>query len=337
MFARGQLREFLDDAHALNEIDIGTARNAQVGLFDAVGGVGKDVERTGEAEVLGVVGREVDTDALGVVDVGGVFNEETIKTDARTRGDGADEGVLQQAHFVFVDVHIGEAVLEDGAENVARIEEVVDAAAALAEHNALVGMGRAAIDFARHVFIDRDGEDELAGFVARFHMVFEEGHLLEFAFLEDFVGDVVEGKREFRIFVDGVIVVELEVAHLLGFYHLAHELNGWVVFARVLGLVARHNGRSEFGRIVVELHVIDTSLLHLQGLRGIANHRHAHFSGLEGQGITACFIGARVTTSLDGDIGKRQGFTGLGVGDNARDALRHGGKRHEGDKDEGEK
>lgn len=79
MFARGQLREFLDDAHAFNEIDIGTARNAQVGLFDAVGGVGKDVERTGEAEVLGVIGRKVDTDALGVVDVGGVFNEETIK------------------------------------------------------------------------------------------------------------------------------------------------------------------------------------------------------------------------------------------------------------------
>ena len=154
-------------------------------------------------------------------------------------------------------------------------------------------MGRAAIDFARHVFIDRDGEDELAGFVARFHMVFEEGHLLEFAFLEDFVGDVVEGKREFRIFVDGVIVVELEVAHLLGFYHLAHELNSGVVLTRILGFVPRHDGRPEIGRVVFQFHIVDAGLLHFHGLRGIANHRHAHFPCLERQSIAPCFVGAR--------------------------------------------
>ena len=154
-----------------------------------------------------VVGRKVHPDAFGTIYIGGVFKIIAVETDGRARGDGTGEGILQQAHLIFINIHVGETILKHRGENIAGVEEIVDAVAALAQNYRLVSMGRLAIDFARHVLVYGDGQNEFARLVTGFDVLFKEGHFLELAFFKNLVGHVVERKGELGIFVNAVVVV----------------------------------------------------------------------------------------------------------------------------------
>ena len=92
-------------------------------------------------------------------------------------------------------------------------------------------MGRFAIDFARHVLVYGDGQNEFARLVTGFDVLFEEGHFLELTFFKNLVGHVVERKGELGIFVNAVVVVALKVTLLFSGNHLLHQFDGRVVFA----------------------------------------------------------------------------------------------------------
>ena len=274
---------------------------------------------------MGVVGGEVHADALVARHVGGVLDEEAVEADGRATRDGTDKGVLQQAYIVLVDIHVGEAVLEHSGEDVARVEQVVHARAALSQYDGLVGLGVLAIDVARDDLVDRDGQDELARFVAHFDVFLQEGQVLEFPLLEDFVRDFVEGERDFAVFVDGVEVVHLEVAALLGIDDFAHQLYGGVVLARVfVFFLDGDDGLADEVLHRFQLHVVGAGRAGTDAFGLVADNREAQFFVAQGQGVFALGIGLYVLPVFVGHVDKGQGFAGLFVCHGAGDALCRG-------------
>ncbi len=243
LFAGGERVELLDYAHVFHKVDVGAYGNAHVHFAYAVGAVGHDVEAAGESEVLRIVGREVYLyAAVGVVHEERVDNEVAVEADGGTGGDGAGEGVLQQTHLVFVDVDVGEAVLEHGGHDVARVEQLVDAVGLLAYNDVLLRAWVFAVNLPHDGFVDGDGEDEFSGFVTHLNVVLEEGEVLELAVFEDLFGHFVEGEGELGVFVYAEVVVRVEVASFLGGNDVAHEFDGGIVLARIFRFVSHHGG-----------------------------------------------------------------------------------------------
>ena len=328
LLARGQRREVLQDAHPLHEVHVGAVGDAEVGAQDAVGAVGNDVEAAREAEVLRIVGREVHADAARGVDVERVDDEISVERYARLRGNGADEGILQQAHLVFVYVDIGEAVFEHRVEYFARVDQFVDAFRALADYNALLRARLAAEYLPRDAFVDRHGQDELARLVADFHVVFEEGKSLELAVLEYLFRHLVEGEGGFGVLVDAEIVVVVEVVAFLGGDHLLHQFHGGVVLARVFRFLGFHHRLSEHVLQRRELHVERARLLHCDISGFVAHQRKARFAWHKRHVEASFFVGLRSLSVGEAHVGERQWFLCLRVGHNARKPLRKCGGRN---------
>ena len=192
LLARGQGVELLHDVHLLHKVDITAAGDANLHLAHTPRRVGPHKERSRETKVLGIVGSEVELVALVVAHHQGVDDEIAVEADGIGRADGTSEGVLEQAHLVLIDVHIGEAVLEHGGDNFARVDKVVEALAALGLEDGLLLPGVAAVECLGDFLIHSDRKDELARFGAHLHMVLEERHALELVVLEHVGGELVE-------------------------------------------------------------------------------------------------------------------------------------------------
>ena len=328
LLARGQRREVLQDAHPLHEVHVGAVGDAEVGAQDAVGAVGNDEEAARETEVLRIVGREVHADAARGVDVERVDDEISVERYARLRGDGADEGILQQAHLVFVYVDIGEAVFEHRVEDFARVDQFVDAFRALADYDALFRARLAAEYLPRDTFVDRHGQDKLACLVADFHVVFQEGKTLELAVLEYLFRHLVEGEGGFGVLVDAEIVVVVEVVAFLGGDHLLHQFHGGVVLARVFRFLGFHHCLSEHVLQRRELHVERARLLHCDMFCFVAHQRKARFAWHKRHVEASFFVGLRSLSVGEAHVGERQWFLCLRVGHNARKPLRKCGGRN---------
>ena len=80
-----------------------------------------------------------------VVDVDGVLDVVAIEGDGIV-ADGRGEGILEEADLVVVDVDIGEDVVHGGGEDVARLDELVDACVADALDDGLLVVGLTAVD-----------------------------------------------------------------------------------------------------------------------------------------------------------------------------------------------
>ena len=174
---------FLRHLHVLHEVDVALLGNGQLGTTDVECRVVEDEQFAAETHVLLVVGQEVQMDAAVVVDHHRVFDIEAVEIDALV-GHRRDEGVLQQAHHVFVEVDIGEDILDDGIEDVAGLEEVVDTFRGLSGDDGLLRLGTFAIDTLRDGLVDADGQYQLARVGTWLHLlqqprVLREGRLFE--------------------------------------------------------------------------------------------------------------------------------------------------------------
>ena len=140
LFARGEGGELLSDVDALHVVDRRFYGDADVGLGEAEGGIGQDVERTRETEVARIVRAERNLDTALPVDHGGVFDEVAIERDGAVGGHGAEELRLQEADVVLIEVDFREHILQHRGENVARVDDFVHTVGAFALHD---GLGRA--------------------------------------------------------------------------------------------------------------------------------------------------------------------------------------------------
>ncbi len=184
----------------------------------------------------------------------------------------------------------------------------------MAGDDALLRARRLAENFACHGFVHRDGQDQGAGFVACLHVLLQKRHFLEFAFLENLVRHFVEGKRQFVVFVDAVIVVPGQVAPFFGGDHLAHQFDGRVVLAGVFHLAACHDGFVEGILQRSELYVQGAGFLDAQMFRLVPDHGHAQFACLERQGETAVQSGLCGAAVFADHVDKRQCLARFPVG-----------------------
>ena len=313
----------MDDTHTVHEIDIRALGKADFGALHPIGGVGHDIERAREAEVLRIVGREVHLDAT-VVGHPKRINDEIAVEGYRAIGcQGAEKVVVHQIDAVLVNIDVGEHVLEHRVEDVARTQQLVDALRLLANDDALLRLGRAAINIAHHALFDRDGEDARARFVASFNVVLEERHAFEFVLLEDLGRDVVEGESHLAILVDGAEVVAIaDVAAVLGCDNTAHQLHRRIVLARIAAvLLARDDGLVHLGVKGFKGNVVRASLFRAQCLALVANHTETQFSiGLKAQFVVAILVRLREAAALVTDNHEWQSLARLGI----NDAPRHG-------------
>ena len=301
--ARGQGLEVLDDVHVLDEVDVAARGDAEVGTMNLPRRVGQNVECSGEAEVLGIVGREVYLVALVLIDHERVGQVVAVETDGLLGGDGADEGVLQEADVLLVDIDVGEAVGKHAVDDVARIDEVVDALVALTEDDGLLGLGVAAVDLLADLLLDGQRQDEFARLGAHLDVLLQEGEVLEVVVLKDLVGKLVEGKGHLLVFLIGEEVALVEVAGGLGSDDLLHHIDGGVVLAAVLALAL---GDDDLLHGIVALEEFDVDLLRTGLLDG------------DGVGVVA-YHGElqRALAGLDAvlaiDVGYGQGTGRLGI------------------------
>ncbi len=230
-FAVGQSLVFLLHLQVFDEVHVGTLRDGEVAALHVESGVGDDEELAAESKVLLVVGNELQVVAEVAVDVDGVLDVEAVEGDG-ILADGRGEGVLQQSHLVVVDVDIGEDVLHGDVEDVAGLNEVIDARGVDTAYDVLLVVRVAAVDVLRDGLVDGDGQDELVVVGAGLHLVEQPLALADETAVDEFVGaDVVHGQRDFLILVVLIVVVVLQVGLLLGCDDAAHELNGGIVLA----------------------------------------------------------------------------------------------------------
>ena len=76
-----QLRELLDDTHILHEIHTALTGNRDITTFHLITGVLEDIDIPPEAEVLHVIGKEMQMDATVTLDLQSVLDIETVKAD----------------------------------------------------------------------------------------------------------------------------------------------------------------------------------------------------------------------------------------------------------------
>ena len=302
-FARRQGLEVLHDVHVLDEVDVAARGYAEMGTLELPRGVGQHIERARETEVLGVVGREIDLIAHLLIDQQGVGEVVAVEVDGLLGADGADEGELQEAHVFLIDIDIGEAVGQHGGDDVARVDEVGDALVALAEDDGLLGLGVATIDLLTHLLLYGQGEDEFARLGADLDVILQEGEVLEVVVLKDLLGELVEGEGHLLVLLVGEEVALIEVAHLLGLYHLAHHVHGGIVLAAVLALLL---GDDHFLHGIVALDELDVNLLRTGLLDGDGIGVVAYHGELEG-----ALAGLDAVLAID--VGDGQGALALGI------------------------
>ena len=157
LFARGQFFVGLIDLHRLYEVDARVHWYAHFHALHPIGAVGQHIEFAGEAEVLRIVGRELNFDTAIAVDHGGIGEEKAVERDAVGRGKWGDELILEQTDVVVVEIHVGKHIFHHRIEHIARVDQIVDALAALTDHNVLARLVAFAPQLLRHGFIDGEG------------------------------------------------------------------------------------------------------------------------------------------------------------------------------------
>ena len=316
----------LGDVDALHIVDGRFHRDADVGLGNAVGGIGQDVERTREAKVARIVGAERNLDAALSIDHSGVFDEVAVEGDGAVGGHGTEELCLKKTDVVLVDVYFREHVLEHRSQNVARVDDFVHARGALALDDGLGFTQRFAINLLRHGFVYRNGENELARFFGSLDVVFEKRHFLDAPLLEKLWSDVAQRKSELVVLL---IAVEIAVAQVAGFFcrdDFFHQDHGGIVFARIFRAFGAHHGGAH-GKIGgFEPHDERVAAHCSRGKTLIAHaaHHHTHVF-VQRQGETPRCIGLHAVAPAFGcvveHIDKRDSFSTFGIDHASHQAL----------------
>ena len=205
------------------------------------------------------------------------------------------EGILQHAYLIVVDVDIGKDVLDDGIQDVARLDKVVDTCRVHALDDGLLVVGLLTVDFLRHSLIDADGEDELVVIGAGLYLIDQPRALAELRRgIELLRLEVVEGKGDLLVLVVLIEVVVGEVGKLLGGHHLLHHLDSGVVLTTIATTLGLDGNLLEHLIIGLEAHPHDVlgRGVDQNGLRHIAYSRERELpTVMAGDGVVAFDIG----------------------------------------------
>lgn len=145
------------------------------------------------------------------------------------------ELILQQAHVVVVDVHVGEHLAQHSVENLAGLQHVVHALRALTLDDVLLHLRVFAVDMLRNRLVNAHRQDEFAVVWRGLNLVFHVGTLLEeLARVEIGRLYVVQRERNLLVLVVLIVVVVLEMAALLRGDDTLHELHRRIVLARIV-------------------------------------------------------------------------------------------------------
>ena len=124
-FARWQFSKLLRDLQALNKIDICLIRQNQFAALHLIRRVLQHIQVATEAEILLVVGQEMQVDTRVALNEQRVFDIVAVEGDG-TIADRRRKGMLEQSHLVVINIDIGKDILRHGIQDIARLEEVVD-------------------------------------------------------------------------------------------------------------------------------------------------------------------------------------------------------------------
>ena len=228
----GQTGIFLYYLDVVDEVDVTLLGDSHVTLLDMQCRVGEDIQVAPEAEVLLVVGDELQVIAQVAVHIHCVLYIIAVEGDGCLT-DRRGEGVLQQTDVVVIEVYVGKHVFEHSIKYFARLQYVVDAITTLALDDGLCRLGVFAIHMLRHRLVDRDGQDALVVIGTGLHKVHQPRRAFEEPLLQVAVADVVETEGYLLVFVELVVGVVIEMGALLGCDDTTHELHGRVVLAAV--------------------------------------------------------------------------------------------------------
>lgn len=321
LFARGEGLKFLHHTHGFHKVDVGAVGDGDVGTVHTVGRVCHDIQMTRETEVLRIVGRKGHIDAAAPINIEGVHQEVAVKTDGVVRRERTDEGVLQEAHLVVVDVYRRKAVLQHRVEDVARSKNVVDAVGALTQNDAFLRVCRFAVNLAHHAFIYGDGQDALSRVVTGLHVVEQEGVFLRPLPFRHVVGDVVDREHEFVVLLQTVEVVRLECPQVFPLNHLLHELYGGVVLTAVPLFLPHDGGSLNLRFKFLKHHVQSAGTLRRKRLGVIPHKGEGQFARLKGDRILPLLIRLHRTLALVIDVDVRQWFPRPRIGNRAGNLL----------------
>ena len=140
----------------------------QHGTLHLVQLVIRDIKMSCKAEVLRVVRQEHHIDAAFVVHHQGVLNVVVIEADSLAGRDRADEGVLQKAHIVLVDVHVGKDVLYQVCNHVTRREHRLETIISLSVYGGLCCLGVLSVVLFRNGLLHQDRDNQFTCLRANF-------------------------------------------------------------------------------------------------------------------------------------------------------------------------
>ena len=151
-----QLVILLQNTDIIDEIDIRLLGDGHLTTTHMERGVLQDIQVATETHVVLVVRQEMQVETRVAINLDGVLDIITVETDALF-GDGGYERILQQTDMVLIEVDIGEDILQNGVDDIARLEQVVDTLRGLTGDDGLLGVGITAVDLLRHRLVDTDG------------------------------------------------------------------------------------------------------------------------------------------------------------------------------------
>ena len=153
--AVGQLGELLRHLHVLYEIHVRTLGNGHLATLHLIARVGQDVEVATESEVLLVVGQKLQMETKIASHVDGVLNVIAVEGDG-IFADRRGERILQEAYLVVVDVDVGENIFHGRCQDIACLNQFVDALIVHTLDDGFLVVRVTAINFLRHGLVDRD-------------------------------------------------------------------------------------------------------------------------------------------------------------------------------------
>ena len=140
--------------------------------------------------------------------------------------DRARERILQQAHLVIIDIHVGEDILQCDVQNVARLYQLVDTCGVLTCNNIPFRFGI----LLRKMCCVTVSSTEIGRISlllwTNLHLVQQPFLLADKTTVQLVRRDVIHRQRQFLIFIELVIVVVLQVGALLRRNHTPHQLHG---------------------------------------------------------------------------------------------------------------
>ena len=237
-FAVIKLCKHLVDVEVVNKVHITLFGNRQTAFLHVECGVREHIEVSAESEVLRVVGPELQMIALLAVDHDRILNIIAVETDS-CGTNGADEGELQQAHIVFVDIDVLKHFLKGRIHHITGHEQLVHSAAVLPVNDVFLSPWILAEHMLLHGFIHHQRHDYLV-VIGAYLCAFIPVELLgaDAVAVSDSGFIVVECQRYLLVLGVLIVVVVLEVGAFFRLHHPAHEIYSGIILPAIAFLLS---------------------------------------------------------------------------------------------------